>query len=167
MKTPQSNVSFTTQIARVKFNRWKFAIALLLFCFFGLGLIAAESARVKLMRAPHDGLQPQAAMDREGVVHLIYYKGEPAGAMFSPKTGKVSEPVSPMNQGSIRCRWQRKRRSAWFGRKGLPGAKAGLWPGRFTTPRVIQHLKRAERRAFRLSLATAFAKQDGNFTIIY
>ena len=40
---------------------------------------AADSPRVKLLRTPQDGIQPQAVVDHRGVVHLIYYKGEGGG----------------------------------------------------------------------------------------
>ena len=39
----------------------------------------ADSAKVRLVRAPDDGIQPQAAVDAQGVVHLIYFKGKPLG----------------------------------------------------------------------------------------
>jgi hypothetical protein len=48
-------------------------------CFFGAGLSAADSGRVKLVRTPDGGIQPQAVVDRRGAVHLIYYKGEGSG----------------------------------------------------------------------------------------
>jgi hypothetical protein len=35
--------------------------------------------RVDLMRAPDGGIQPQAAIDANGTIHLIYFKGEPTG----------------------------------------------------------------------------------------
>ena len=43
------------------------------------GLTAAESERVKLVRTPDGGIQPQAAVDSRSVVHLIYYQGESGG----------------------------------------------------------------------------------------
>ena len=45
-----------------------------------LGLWAAPGAgrtSVALLRTPNGGIQPQAAVDSLGVVHLIYYKGDP------------------------------------------------------------------------------------------
>ena len=40
-------------------------------------------ARVSLIRTPDGGIQPQAAVDAEGIVHLIYFKGKPqAGDVF-------------------------------------------------------------------------------------
>src|SRR6266699_3943446 len=42
-----------------------------------------EAQHVKLVGTPDGGIQPQAAVDAKGVVHLIYFKGEPrAGDIF-------------------------------------------------------------------------------------
>jgi hypothetical protein len=38
---------------------------------------AANSSRVRFIRVPEGGIQPQAVLD-EGVVHLVYYQGEAA-----------------------------------------------------------------------------------------
>src|SRR6266705_3521783 len=35
--------------------------------------------QVRLLRTPGSGIQPQAAVDAKGVVHLIYFKGDPKG----------------------------------------------------------------------------------------
>src|ERR1051326_1417749 len=40
---------------------------------------AEERSRITVLRTPEAGIQPQAAIDRKGIVHLIYYKGDPAG----------------------------------------------------------------------------------------
>ena len=37
---------------------------------------------VKLLRVPNNGLQPQAVVDDHGVLHLIYFTGEPGGGDF-------------------------------------------------------------------------------------
>lgn len=39
---------------------------------------AGEAPKVAVVRLPDRGIQPQAAVDAEGVVHLIYFKGEPS-----------------------------------------------------------------------------------------
>src|SRR3954452_8815529 len=39
----------------------------------------ADNSRVNLLRTPNDGIQPQAAVDAKGILHLIYYKGGPKG----------------------------------------------------------------------------------------
>jgi hypothetical protein len=41
--------------------------------------LLAEAAQVAIIRTPDGGIQPQAAVDYRGVVHLIYFKGEPDG----------------------------------------------------------------------------------------
>jgi hypothetical protein len=47
------------------------------------GSSPTSAAQVELLRVPDDGLQPQAAVDSRGVLHLIYFKGEPrAGDVF-------------------------------------------------------------------------------------
>ena len=43
-----------------------------------LGVGSASAEPVKLLHTPDGGIQPQAAVDGKGVVHLIYYKGDPA-----------------------------------------------------------------------------------------
>src|SRR5882762_2980186 len=39
----------------------------------------ADSAKVSLVRAPDGGIQPQAAVDAKGIVHLIYFNGKAQG----------------------------------------------------------------------------------------
>src|SRR5258706_4879675 len=39
----------------------------------------ADEPKVKLMRVPDGGIQPQVAVDERGTVHLLYYKGPEAG----------------------------------------------------------------------------------------
>lgn len=63
---------------------------LLWFIVLGLGnnvtlpIHAAEPAPpVVLLRVPNGGIQPQAVVDAQGTLHLIYYKGDPkAGDIF-------------------------------------------------------------------------------------
>jgi hypothetical protein len=38
-----------------------------------------DAAKVSLLRVPNKGIQPQVALDTKGVVHLIYFRGDPAG----------------------------------------------------------------------------------------
>jgi hypothetical protein len=76
--------------------------------------MAAEPARVKLVRTPNGGIQPQAAVDGQGVVHLIYYKGESRGGdifyvrqepgqeIFSKPIQVNSQSESAMAAGTIR-----------------------------------------------------------------
>lgn len=114
MKTASSNASHSTRlIVRLSAPRTAGAFGLLL-CLFTLGLAAAESGRVKLVRTPDGGIQPQTAVDSRGVVHLIYYKGEgnggdifyvrqePGHDTFSKPIQVNSQPKSAMAAGTIR-----------------------------------------------------------------
>jgi hypothetical protein len=61
------------------------------------------SSRVTVVAAPDGGIQPQAAIDDRGVVHLIYFKGEPAGgdlyaARLDPGGDRFSAPVRVNSQ---------------------------------------------------------------------
>src|SRR5262249_19286981 len=76
--------------------------------------ISAEPARVSLIRTPDEGIQPQAAVDGQGGVHLIYFKGHPQGgdvfyvrrqsgeSEFSSPLRVNSESGSAIAMGSIR-----------------------------------------------------------------
>ncbi|MCI0464158.1 MAG: sigma-70 family RNA polymerase sigma factor [Gemmataceae bacterium] len=73
-----------------------------------------QPAKVTLLRAPEKGIQPQAAVDGKGVVHLIYFRGEPGngdifyvrsddgGARFSRPLRVNSQPGSAIATGNIR-----------------------------------------------------------------
>lgn len=39
----------------------------------------AESGPVRLLKTPDAGIQPQAALDARGTLHLLYFRGDPAG----------------------------------------------------------------------------------------
>ena len=74
--------------------------------FGTLGMSAAER-RVSLIRTPGEGIQPQAAMDDHGVLHLIYFRGDAAGGdVFyvrrNPGQTTFSQPVfsQPMQVNS-------------------------------------------------------------------
>lgn len=72
------------------------------------------SSKVKQLRVPNSGLQPQAVMDERGALHLIYFLGEPGGGdiyYVRRATGKTeftapmrvnSEPNSAIATGTIR-----------------------------------------------------------------
>lgn len=69
--------------------------------------------RIRLLRVPEGGLQPQAALDDQGTLHLVYYKGDPhhgnlfytqsrdGGAAFSPALS-INQPGSAIAAGTIR-----------------------------------------------------------------
>jgi hypothetical protein len=66
--------------------------------------------RVRLLRAPEGGLQPQVATDDRGALHLVYYRGDAHhGNLFyvrSTDHGATFSPAIPVNQpgsaGTIR-----------------------------------------------------------------
>src|SRR6266436_239387 len=74
---------------------------------------AAQDA-VRVIRTPDDGIQPQAAIDAKGVIHLIYFKGDPKGGdifyvrrepgekEFSKPMAVNSQPRTAMALGTIR-----------------------------------------------------------------
>jgi len=74
----------------------------------------ADAGNVTLLRTPDGGIQPQAEVDAKGVLHLIYYKGEPmagdifyvrraAGeATFTEPVRVNSHPGSAIAMGTIR-----------------------------------------------------------------
>ncbi len=74
----------------------------------------ASSGRATVIRTPDNGIQPQAVIDSKGVVHLIYYKGDPGGgdifyvwrlpgqADFSKPLKINSQTGSAMAMGTIR-----------------------------------------------------------------
>jgi hypothetical protein len=92
-------------------------------------LVAAAAplpaAELIAMRAPGDGLQPQAAVDADGGVHLIYYRGAddagdvwyvhraPGAAAFSAPLRVDSVPGSAIAMGSIRGAQLALGRDGW------------------------------------------------------
>ena len=85
--------------------------AFLLVVAFGtcgwLGCERAHAARptapaVSVVAVPDGGIQPQAVVDGSGVIHLVYFKGEPAAGnlhyvRFTPATG----PSTPLQVNSV------------------------------------------------------------------
>ena len=84
----------------------------------GLALLWAVSPRteaaVNLIRTPDDGIQPQAAMDAKGALHLVYFKGDAKagdvfyvrstddGATWSTALRVNSQPNSAVAMGTVR-----------------------------------------------------------------
>src|SRR5262245_29385765 len=68
--------------------------------------------KVGIVRLPAGGIQPQVAIDESGVVHVVYFSGEPAngnlyysrleGDSFSPPLIVNSQPDSAIATGTIR-----------------------------------------------------------------
>lgn len=75
--------------------------------FIGPSIVRAGDGKVTLIRTPDGGIQPQAVMDHKGVLHLIYFKGEPgAGDVFyvrrEPGKESFSAPIQVNSQaGSV------------------------------------------------------------------
>lgn len=79
-----------------------------------IGPPRVQAAQVTLLRTPNVGIQPQAAVDSKGVVHLIYFKGKPAAGDlfyvrreagqedFSEPIRVNSQPASAIATGAIR-----------------------------------------------------------------
>src|SRR5438876_8047079 len=41
-------------------------------CVHSKHVRAGETSQVTLLRTPHEGIQPQTVLDRDGVLHMIY-----------------------------------------------------------------------------------------------
>jgi hypothetical protein len=90
------------------------AFALALFLILDASAHGEAAPQVRLFPAPDGGIQPQAAVDNKGVVHLIYYKGDPAGGDifyvrrepgqtdFSKPLAVNTKPRTAMAMGTIR-----------------------------------------------------------------
>lgn len=73
-----------------------------------------QAGNVTLLRSPEKGIQPQAVVDAKGVLHLIYFRGEPGsgdifyarsedgGAHFTSPLRVNSQPGSAIATGNIR-----------------------------------------------------------------
>lgn len=69
-----------------------------------VGAQPAQSAngKVKLARVPNNGLQPQTVMNERGVLHLIYFTGEPGGGdvYYVRRDASKTEFTAPMRVNS-------------------------------------------------------------------
>ncbi len=85
-----------------------------LLCVLAFATQCSFGGEVTLKRVPNGGIQPQVIVDTKGVVHLIYYTGDPAGgdifyvqskdngATFSPALNVNSQSGSAIAMGNIR-----------------------------------------------------------------
>src|SRR5437588_598136 len=79
-----------------------------------LPLAPVTAPRVVVQQTPFEGIQPQTVVDRDGVLHLIYFTGDPAHgdlyyvrrrpgqSTFSSPIRVNSEPATVHVVGSIR-----------------------------------------------------------------
>jgi hypothetical protein len=67
--------------------------------------LAAQSystPAVELVRVPDGGIQPQTAVDQQGTVHLVYFKGDPAaGDLFYARSTDGKKFSTPIRVNSV------------------------------------------------------------------
>src|SRR5438552_781501 len=69
----------------------------------------ATSGRVRVLKAPDGGIQPQAAIDAKGTVHLVYFRGEPGRRMWVARSTDdganfaAEEPAFEKETGACAC----------------------------------------------------------------
>jgi hypothetical protein len=128
--------------------------------FFGILLLSLTIAitqspggdapkNIAIVRVPDRGIQPQTAVDAKGIVHVLYYKGDPAngdlyyaraedGAHFKDAVRVNSEPGSAIAIGNIRGGHLALGKNgrvhvAWNGsQKALPKAPGDAHPMLYT-----------------------------------
>lgn len=92
----------------MKTNKWVIFLTLCIQMVMLTSGIASSQAlteqqKIDLIRTPNEGIQPQAAVDDTGVIHLIYFKGNPsAGDIFyvskEPGDKGFSKPIRVNSQ---------------------------------------------------------------------
>jgi len=98
-------------------GRWVFRVLAIVALAVASGSFYARTdngQKVRLIRVPNGGIQPQVAVDKKGAVHLIYFKGDPGhgdvyyvrskdwGATFSSPIQANSEQGTAVAAGTIR-----------------------------------------------------------------
>jgi hypothetical protein len=86
----------------------------LVFANGGVGVQADNARKLRVIRVPNGGIQPEVAVDTTGIVHMIYFKGDPGhgdvfyvrskgrGTTFSSPMRVNSEPGTAVATGTIR-----------------------------------------------------------------
>jgi hypothetical protein len=115
---------------------------------------AAQPSKVTLLRVPSGGIQPQVVREGNGTIHMVYFKGKPAGGELfyvrSDDGEKFSEPLrvnsrpNAMAIGNIRGAQLAVGRSgrvhvAWFG----AGDAYRAGPSKKKTPMLYTRLNDA------------------------
>jgi hypothetical protein len=121
-------------------------IALIITPLSGVGQTPGDPKRIEVVRTPGGGIQPQVSVGKDGVVHLIYFKGKPsAGDIFYVKKAAGekefssplrvnSQPGSAIAAGSVRGAHIAVGRDgrvhvAWMGSRGAePKGPSGADP---------------------------------------
>jgi len=71
------------------------ATAVLMLCLNGAPVGKAESGSVLLVRVPGNGIQPEAVVDGGGIMHVLYFAGEPrAGDLFYARSKDYGQTFS-------------------------------------------------------------------------
>jgi hypothetical protein len=78
-------------------------VAILAASLFLISQKLGAADRVKVIDVPDGGIQPQAAVDARGIVHLIYFKGDPKGGDIfyvrrEPGREEFSSPIPVSHQ---------------------------------------------------------------------
>ena len=109
------------------------------------GAAVPSQPKVQVLRVPDGGIEPDAQVDRDGDVHLVYFKGDPAhgdvlyarakqGAGFDPPVRVNSKPGCALVVGSVRgprlaVGKNNRVHVAWTGsEKAEPRAPGGATP---------------------------------------
>src|SRR5229473_8677143 len=95
-------------------RKWAAALFVLAMCATVRAAELDHARKVTLARVPEGGIQPQVMVDSKGVIHLVYYKGDPGhgdlyyvcsrdnGASFSAPLRVNSVEGSAVAAGNIR-----------------------------------------------------------------
>ena len=100
---------------------------------------------IDLLRTPNNGIQPQTVLDRDGVLHMIYFKGDASageieyvrrpqgGKDFSQPIRVNSQPASAVAIGAVRGPQMAVGRNGrayviWFGPQPLSGERTESMP---------------------------------------
>jgi hypothetical protein len=101
--------------------------------------------KINLLRTPHDGIQPQTVLARNGALHMIYFRGDasagdieyvrrdPAGKDFSQPIRVNSKPGSAVAIGAVRGPQMAVGRNGrayviWFGPQVRSGGSTATMP---------------------------------------
>ena len=69
---------------------------------------AIEPDKVGTLRVPEGGIQPQVIVDGKGVVHMIYFRGDPA--VCTPPLSRAAAAVAVGSAATPIRRWRCPRR---------------------------------------------------------